>query len=504
MTVPTRLDFYTPNAGTVFLYSGVKYVPAPGTVDLALVTAEGRPIEYMEAPHIHVWVSEDGFEESAVELKTPDDYSFTREGQTIHLVVPTAAGQTYILRRLTPLDRYVVFNDGALLTARKLNRLTRVNLYRDQERAEQLESGDGVASGSGGGVVRVTGGSGLTGDVTFSGALSVGTGPGIAVGPDSVSLDRSTVDRWYAPISHVDTIDAHTDVVLTGPIEGQVLTFDALTRTWRNRDLPADSGGGGSTITGVMTPGADLSGGSFNGTANVTWNVTGSVTTTNNSLMRRSSTGDAFANVYYGGRFEGNVAKLGKAAGAGTAGVLVGANTDGQSRVHFLDASDNVIGFINARTQAMGGIGYVGYFDTELRAGTNVYTGKAIIEGGRDSVDPVVFRRGLNNQISRIDSGGNYQVGSGLAMKRDVADFPRGLEEVLQMRPVSFGYKFDTDQDPSRIGFIAEELKEIVPEVVQDNEEGLSYAPSLLIPVLVKAIQDLTARLQFVEEVIVK
>jgi hypothetical protein len=499
MTVPNSTEFLVPGPNTVFRFSGVRYVPAPGTVDMALTTSEGRPIEYMEGEHIHVWVSEDGFSRSATELKTPDDYSFTREGQTIRLVRPSMAGQSYILRRLTPLSRYVVFDDGTLLTARKLNRLTRVNLYRDQERSDQLDSGGGVTSTTGG-VVRVTGGAGMTGDVTFSGALSVGSGTGILVGPDSISLDRLTLDRWYAPAAHVDNIAAHADVAISGPVDGQVLTFDSTTRTWRNENPPA---GGGSGGTGVLTPGADLSGGSFNGTANVTWNVTGSATATSDSLARRSATGDITTNTFRG-NLEGLSATVGGAGASETAGLIVKANDAGQARIHFLDNLGVRIGHINARDATREGIGFTGYHNCMLRAGTSLYTGQAIVEGGRDTADPVVFRRGESNQIARIDSGGNFQVGSGLAVKRDIAVSSRGLDEVLRMRPVTFDYTFDTDRDPQRIGFIAEELQEIVPEVVQENEEGISYAPALLIPVLVKAVQDLTARLQLLEEVIAK
>jgi hypothetical protein len=251
----------------------------------------------------------------------------------------------------------------------------------------------------------------------------------------------------------------------------------------------------------VLTPGQNLSGGSFDGTTNVTWNVTGSILPFPDKLVRRSEIGDVYAGVYYGDRFEGAVAELGSRGGAGTAGLLVGANTEGQARIHFLDKAGNIIGAVSSRENAPQLLAVVGDVDCQLKAGNNIYTGVAIVEGGRDAPFPIVFRRQLT-VIARIDSGGNYQVGSGLATKRDVAGCPRGLEEVLQMRPVTFCYKFDSDEDPQRVGFIAEELKEVIPEAVQDNEEGISYSPSSLIPVLVKAIQDLTTRLQLVEEVI--
>jgi hypothetical protein len=57
-----------------------------------------------------------------------------------------------------------------------------------------------AAPGGGGGTVtQVTGGAGLTGSVTTTGALAVGAGTGITVNPDDVAINRTTVDGWYLP-----------------------------------------------------------------------------------------------------------------------------------------------------------------------------------------------------------------------------------------------------------------------------------------------------------------
>jgi hypothetical protein len=53
----------------------------------------------------------------------------------------------------------------------------------------------GAGSGT---VLQVDGGAGLTGSVTTTGALAVGAGVGITVGVDSVSIDRTVTDGWYA------------------------------------------------------------------------------------------------------------------------------------------------------------------------------------------------------------------------------------------------------------------------------------------------------------------
>jgi hypothetical protein len=55
-----------------------------------------------------------------------------------------------------------------------------------------------AAGGGGGTVTQVDGGAGLTGSVTTTGALAVGAGTGITVAADSVSVDRTVVDTWYA------------------------------------------------------------------------------------------------------------------------------------------------------------------------------------------------------------------------------------------------------------------------------------------------------------------
>jgi len=142
-----------PNTGTVFKYSGVRYAPVPGTVNLPLTTESGDPIPYMERGHIEVWRSTDGFKTTTV-LARPAQFDFSANGTAIKLVTPSAVGEEYILRRVTPLGPYMSFADGAQLTAQQLNRLDKLNLYRDQEIY------DGVASsgrGTPGDVTQVTG-----------------------------------------------------------------------------------------------------------------------------------------------------------------------------------------------------------------------------------------------------------------------------------------------------------------------------------------------------------
>lgn len=89
--------------------------------------------------------------------------------------------------------------------------------------------------------------------------------------------------------------------------------------------------------------------------------------------------------------------------------------------------------------------------------------------------------------------------------KKDVQDIPLGVSFVQRLRPVSFvwntrdGGKVDVPE----FGFIAQELRQAqtdhgvtLPGLVHDiNPERLEAAPGTLIPVLVKAVQELQAQI---------
>jgi len=82
----------------------------------------------------------------------------------------------------------------------------------------------------------------------------------------------------------------------------------------------------------------------------------------------------------------------------------------------------------------------------------------------------------------------------------------QGLAEVLQIEPVKYHFNWEEDTATKRLGFKAQNLQPLIPEMVQPNgdkfEDGsdiLTLTPDYLIPVLVKAIQELTSRVQELE-----
>jgi hypothetical protein len=79
-------------------------------------------------------------------------------------------------------------------------------------------------------------------------------------------------------------------------------------------------------------------------------------------------------------------------------------------------------------------------------------------------------------------------------LKKDITKIQYGLTEVLRLNPVSYHYLDYQNNDNLRLGFIAQELEEILPNTVVVGEEtdssflGVRYEE--IIPVLTKAIQE--------------
>ena len=90
-------------------------------------------------------------------------------------------------------------------------------------------------------------------------------------------------------------------------------------------------------------------------------------------------------------------------------------------------------------------------------------------------------------------------------LKENIEELPYGLDDVMKMRAVEFDWKKDKANGKERghdIGVIAQEMEEVIPEVVKeyeglqgkDNFKAVSY--SKIVPVLIKAVQELKAEIE--------
>ena len=101
------------------------------------------------------------------------------------------------------------------------------------------------------------------------------------------------------------------------------------------------------------------------------------------------------------------------------------------------------------------------------------------------------------------NSTGAYTTISDRSLKKDIAEIQYGLDSVLALRPVSYMMKDQAEGERKTLGFIAQEVDEVVPESVFLMREDLyGMDKEALIPVLVKAIQEQQAMIASQSEII--
>ena len=127
------------------------------------------------------------------------------------------------------------------------------------------------------------------------------------------------------------------------------------------------------------------------------------------------------------------------------------------------------------------------------------------------------FRFGIaGTEEFRMDTLGNFHAdadiiafstttASDIKFKENVKSIPYGLKEVLQMNPVQFDW-IEKRNGTHDIGFIAQEMEKIVPEVIKETEtlevggthKTMDYAK--LTSILVQAIQEQQQQINKLEE----
>ena len=112
----------------------------------------------------------------------------------------------------------------------------------------------------------------------------------------------------------------------------------------------------------------------------------------------------------------------------------------------------------------------------------------------------------MTDVCMRVDEDGNAlfdgdvtafsgDIASDIRLKKNIKDLNYGLKDVLNIRPVSFDWK-EKRNGKHDIGFIAQEIEKIIPEVVnkvdtlnsEDTHKTVDYAK--LTSVLIKAVQE--------------
>ncbi len=140
-------------------------------------------------------------------------------------------------------------------------------------------------------------------------------------------------------------------------------------------------------------------------------------------------------------------------------------------------------------------------FDSYINGGFNVWKTRInanYLGNNRTSLDLIADEIHLRGSAFVHDTP--IAQGSDRRLKTNITPSKYGLSDVMKLNPVN--YEMKSNPGVSRIGFIAQDVQPIIPEVVLgkegdlDNGETLSVAYSEFVPVLTKAIQEQQAEIE--------
>lgn len=139
---------------------------------------------------------------------------------------------------------------------------------------------------------------------------------------------------------------------------------------------------------------------------------------------------------------------------------------------------------------------------TERRVNWSL-TGRTVYFFIRDSDDACgLFDTGagamrfVSDVSGNFTATGNVTAYSDARLKENIETISGALEKVAAMRGVTYTRK---DTGAKGVGVLAQEMREIIPEVVLDNGEHLSVSYGNLVGVLIEAVKELSARVRKLE-----
>jgi hypothetical protein len=132
----------------------------------------------------------------------------------------------------------------------------------------------------------------------------------------------------------------------------------------------------------------------------------------------------------------------------------------------------------------------------------NVYSGRDNSGGSNNTMNGKTFYRAMIVTGAGEVRAGSHTTFSDARAKKDIKDAEDFLDKINSIRIVNYNWKHDNDCDPENpkvTGVLAQELQEVLPELVScvDDNYAVNYVG--LVPMLVKCIQSLTAKIQDLE-----
>jgi hypothetical protein len=123
------------------------------------------------------------------------------------------------------------------------------------------------------------------------------------------------------------------------------------------------------------------------------------------------------------------------------------------------------------------------------RGNASVYIGNPLSQIG--DLKSNLYVNGLTTITGNTVCLGTVSAASDINLKKDIFTVENAIDKVKRLRGVNFTYKIN---DEKSMGVIAQEIQEIIPEVVKDNGGTLTVNYGALAGVFIEAIKEISLK----------
>lgn len=341
------------------------------------------------------------------------------------------------------------------------------------------------------GNVQIDGNLTVDGDTTISGNLTFGDNS-----LDSVSF----------------AADINSNLI---PNTDDLYDIGTTTKQWRNLyidgsaeidDLTADNADiNGGTLDGVVIGGsapAAITGTTVVAEQGFTGNVTGNVTGSSGSTTGNAATATKLATartITLGGDASGNITFDGSANKTLTVTVANDSHTHDGRYYTETESNSRFVRTGAASTITSGSLRFNDNIELALGTGADAeffVNGSHLYLDLNSGIGNFYIRDGSTTRYTFDDNGsftatGNITAYSDQRLKSDIVTIPDALDKVKALRGVNF-----TKDGEASTGVIAQEVQEVIPEVINDSGEYLAVAYGNLVGVLIEAVKELSEEVE--------
>ena len=380
--------------------------------------------------------------------------------------------------------------------------------------------GNSIIYETAGGVIGIGAGSSPTTGTKLDVNGVLGTGDGTAIAPGHSFRSDLDTGMWRPSIN---TIGFSTAGVEQMRIDAIGFVSIGKTTASKMLDVNGDilvngilAGRGGGGVSTNTTFGSTALDSNTTGSQNAAFGynaLTASTTTSNNTAL------GAYAAQLALGSFNTAVGRGAMYSQDSTGGSHTAIGANALVNMYGTQAGNTAVGY-----GTLAGISTSGGYNTALGYSANVNNGlnnataigynavasasNLMMFGGTNSADTPsskvldwgfgavpasgrAFQVGVdttNGNGAYLTDAGVWSSGSDISKKYNITNLKYGLAEIMKLRPVEFDWKGSNVHD---IGFIAQEVKPIIPEIVNGEEGSMGIGYSHFAPIVVNAIQEL-------------